>query len=136
MKKERAARFEERVHLRKSNTCLMRHSEQQQQKQDQKKDPIELEFEGSSEAMHYDSEHGSCFSEHPKVLSLGDRSSSKRGMLLKRLKRWVEGSEKVRVKPEEKNCHDEIKSLGRNSVSNGAKEPQVPATARRSCSSA
>lgn len=133
VKKEHATRFEERVHLRKSNTCLMRHSKQQQQKQDQENDHIELEFEGSSGAMHYDLEHDS-FSEHPKVPSLSDRSSSKRRMLLKRLKRWVEGSEKIRVKPEEKNSHDG--SVGRYSVSYGAKEPQVPESARRSFSSA
>ncbi|XP_061337719.1 protein CHUP1, chloroplastic-like [Gastrolobium bilobum] len=141
VKKERAAEVEELIHLRRTNACLrhelMSHQEQQQ---DQYSDHIELEFEGSRRVMHYDSEHELHYSfmGHQNVPCFGsadrDGAGSKRKNLLKRLKRWVEGSEKVRVKSEEKKC-DEIRCLDMHSVSYGSMEPEVPETARF-CSSA
>ncbi|KAK7345450.1 hypothetical protein VNO77_16054 [Canavalia gladiata] len=137
VKKERETEAEELIHLRRTNVCLrheLMRQQQQQQQQDQDRDHIELEFEGSLGVMQYDSEHESHQSlfDHQIVSCIGsvhgDRACSKRRKLLKRLKRWMEGSEKVRVKPE-------IKCLDRHSVSYGSKKPEVPFNARF-CSSA
>ncbi|RDX82038.1 Protein CHUP1, chloroplastic, partial [Mucuna pruriens] len=132
VKKERASEVEELVQLRRINACLrqemMRHYGQQQEHDG---DHLEVEFEGSLGVMQYDSEHELHHSllEHQNGSAHhDDHASSKRRKLLKRLKRWVEGSEKVRVKPE-------IKGIDRHSVSYGSKKPQVPANSRF-CSSA
>ncbi|TKY53025.1 CHUP1 [Spatholobus suberectus] len=131
VKKERATEVEELFHLRRINACLrqelMRHYEQQQERD---RDHVEVEFEGGLGVVQHDSEHELRHSllDHHNVSAHGDRASSKRRKLLKRLKRWVEGSEKVRVKPE-------IKGLDRHSVSYGSKKPEVPPSARF-CSSA
>lgn len=128
VKKERAIEFEELIQLRRINGCLrqelMRHQDHN----------IEVGFEGSSGGvmMQYDSEHElHCYSlEHGNVSTscIGSSSSSKRRRLLRRLKKWVEGSEKGRrVKPEV--------GVGGDSVSYGSEKPEVPVTPRF-CSSA
>lgn len=127
VKKERAIEFEELIQLRRINGCLrqelMRHQDHN----------IEVGFEGSSGGvmMQYDSEHElHCYSlEHGNVsTSCIGSSSSKRRRLLRRLKKWVEGSEKGRrVKPEV--------GVGGDSVSYGSEKPEVPVTPRI-CSSA
>ncbi|RDY07375.1 Protein CHUP1, chloroplastic, partial [Mucuna pruriens] len=129
VKKERADEAKELIYLRWTNACLrhdlMRHHEQQQ---DEDKTHLELEFGRSPEIIHYDSEnelHNSLlehhsdpsFDEHPSGHDHSDSACPKRTKLLERLKRWVEGSEKARV---------------RHSVSKGAEEHLVPR--RRSCS--
>ncbi|KAK7392528.1 hypothetical protein VNO78_20971 [Psophocarpus tetragonolobus] len=125
VKKERATEVEELIHLRRVNTCLreelMRHYEEQH-KQD--RDHVSLDV------VQYDSEHElhHTLLEHHNGSAHGDRASSKRRKLLKRLKRWVEGSEKVRVKPE-------IKCLDGYPVSYGSKKPQISSNSRF-CSSA
>nr|KYP70962.1 hypothetical protein KK1_010204 [Cajanus cajan] len=133
VKKERADEAKELIYLRWTNACLrhdlMRHHEQ---KQNHDITHIELEFGRSDEVIHYDSEHelhnsileehhsDPAFDEHPSGHDHSDSACSKRTKLLERLKRWVEGSEKGRV---------------RHSVSKGsAEEHLVPR--RRSCSSA
>ncbi|XP_057438213.1 protein CHUP1, chloroplastic-like isoform X2 [Lotus japonicus] len=126
-KKERTDEANELIHLRWTNACLrhdlMRHQEQQQQNQD--RNHIELEFGGSHEVIHYDSEHELRHHsplEHHSFPSSEEHhrysACSKRKKLLGRLKRWVEGSEKPRV---------------RHSVSRGVEKHHVPA--RMSCSS-
>ncbi|XP_057428106.1 uncharacterized protein LOC130721344 isoform X2 [Lotus japonicus] len=140
VKKERETEAEELINLRRINAFLRQellgnHEKQQDQDRDHN---MELEFEGNGGVMQYDSEHEfQCsFWENHKVSCIGsahnDQASSKRRKLLKRLKRWVEGSEKVRVKPEEKG---EIKCFGEHSVFYGSPKPEVSATARF-CSSA
>ncbi|KAG4996281.1 hypothetical protein AAZX31_10G060000 [Glycine max] len=132
IKKDRATEIEELIHLRRVNACLreelMRHYEEQHE---QDRDHEEVEFEGGLGVVKYESEHELHHSllEHQNGSSAhGDHAASKRRKLLKRLKRWVEGSEKVRVKPE-------IKCLDMHSGSYGSKKPQVPPSVRF-CSSA
>ncbi|CAL0299358.1 unnamed protein product [Lupinus luteus] len=89
VKKQHADEVEELIHLRGNN-----------KQQDQDRDHIELEFEGSGGVTYYDSKHElhDSFLENPKRLifssSHSERASSKKTMLLKRLKKWAEGSEK------------------------------------------
>ncbi|KAL2345153.1 hypothetical protein Fmac_006438 [Flemingia macrophylla] len=126
LKKERTDEAKALISLRWSNACLRRDlMRQKEQQQNQDKSHVELEFGRSDEVIQYDSEHElhiSFLEEHPS----GDDhihsgiACSKRTKLLERLKRWVEGCEKGRV---------------RHSVSRGsAEEHLVPR--RRSCSSA
>lgn len=131
MKKERADEAKELIYLRWTNACLrhdlMRPHEQQQ---NQDKTHLELEFGRNDVVIHYDSEHelqnsllehqsDPSFDEHPSGHDQSDSACSKRTKLLERLKRWVDGSEKGRVK---------------HSVSKGTDEHLVPR--RKSCSSA
>ncbi|KAK7277460.1 hypothetical protein RJT34_22473 [Clitoria ternatea] len=110
VKKEHENGVEELIHLRRSNVCLrqelMRIYEQQK---DQDKDHVEIEFEGNGRVMQCDSEHDELHDsllEQHNVSCIGaahsERACSKRRKLLKRIKKWVEGNEKVRVKPENK----------------------------------
>ncbi|KAG4396451.1 hypothetical protein AAZX31_19G174100 [Glycine max] len=130
-KKERADEAKELIYLRWTNACLrhdlVRHHEQQQ---NQDKNHLELEFGRNDVLIHYDSEHelhnsllehhsDPSFDEHTRGHDHSDSACSKRTKLLERLKRWVDGSEKARV---------------RHSVSKGAEEHLVPR--RKSCSSA
>lgn len=127
-KKERAGEVKELIDLRWRNACLrhelIRLHEQQRQQQNEEGDRIELEFEGGGGGIiHYDSEQEleeSPVEHHDDMPCFGAAPSdgSKRRKLLRRLKRWVEGSEKTKEKD-------------RHSVTY---EAQVPA--RRSCSSA
>ncbi|XP_061352422.1 protein CHUP1, chloroplastic-like [Gastrolobium bilobum] len=130
MKKERTDEAKELIYLRWTNACLRheltRHLEQQQ---NQDRDHIELEIGESDEVIHYDSDHElhNSLLENHGVPSFDEHQSahpsnsgcSKRRKLLERLKRWVEGSEKARI---------------RHSVSKGEEQQEVPR--RRSCSSA
>ncbi|CAJ1889878.1 unnamed protein product [Sphenostylis stenocarpa] len=128
MKKERADEAKELIYLRWTNACLrhdlMRPHEQQA---DQDKRHVELEFGRNDVVIHYDSEHelqnslysDPSFDEHPGGHDHSDSACSKRRKFLERLKRWVEGCEKARV---------------RHSVSKGTDEHVVPR--RKSCSSA
>ncbi|XP_014495465.1 protein CHUP1, chloroplastic isoform X2 [Vigna radiata var. radiata] len=124
MKKERADEAKELIYLRWTNACL-RHDLKRphEQQQDQDKIHSELEFGRNDVVIHYDSEHelhsDPSFDEHRGGHDHSDSGSSKRTKLLERLKRWVEGSEKARV---------------RHSVSKGTEENVVPR--RKSCSSA
>ncbi|XP_014512894.1 uncharacterized protein LOC106771433 [Vigna radiata var. radiata] len=103
MKKERSTEVEE----------LMKQYEEHHE---------EGEFEGGLGFVQYDSEHDL----HHNDSAESDHASSKRKKFLKTLKRWVEGSEKVRVKPE---------IIKQSSVSCGSKKSQVSSNSRF-CSSA
>ncbi|KAG5043835.1 hypothetical protein JHK87_007750 [Glycine soja] len=131
VKKERADEAKELIYLRWTNACLrhglVRHHEQQQ---NQDKNHLELEFGRNDVVINYDSEHelhnsllehhsDPYFDEHASGHDHSDIACSKRTKLLERLKRWVDGSEKPRV---------------RHSISKGAEEHLVPR--RKSCSSA
>ncbi|KAE9619633.1 hypothetical protein Lalb_Chr02g0155311 [Lupinus albus] len=91
VKKELADEVEEMIQLRESN----------KEQQNEDRDHIELEFEGNGSVKHYDSKHDSFLENQRPIFSSSyrERASSKKTMLLKRLKRWAEGSEKVTVKP-------------------------------------
>ncbi|XP_020202748.1 protein CHUP1, chloroplastic [Cajanus cajan] len=125
VKKERANEVEELVHLRSINACLreelVRYYEEHQEH-------VEVEFEGSLGVVQSESEHELHHSllEHHTGSAHGD---SKRRKLLKRLKRWVEGGEKVRVKPEIKGIDEG------HPVSDGSNKHVVLANSRF-CSSA
>ncbi|XP_047174629.1 protein CHUP1, chloroplastic-like [Vigna umbellata] len=128
MKKERSTEVEELIHLRRVNTCLRQElMSQYEEHHEQHREHEEGEFEGGLGIMHYDSEHELHYSllEHHNDSAESDHASSKRKKFLKRLKRWVEGSEKV-VKPE---------IIKQSSVSCGSKKPQVSSNSRF-CSSA
>ncbi|KAK4281583.1 hypothetical protein QN277_013056 [Acacia crassicarpa] len=132
-KKERAGEVKELIYLRWSNACLrhelIRAHEQRQQDRRQEGDHVEVGLEESGGMIQYESEQE--LEESPLPGNDAAHSDgagggcSKRRKLIKRLKRWVEGSEKAKLKAEEK---------GRPFVSYGTEEPPVPA--RRSCSSA
>lgn len=140
IQKERAAEVKELTFLRWSNACLrhevMRLHETEDQNQDNNSEPS-LVLKGVEEIGEYSSEQeldnmeyehkDSCLA----IVNGGNRVCSKRQKLLRKLKRWVEGSEKLKGK-----CVDErhdSKSPARHSVSHGGDE-HIPA--RRSCSSA
>ncbi|MED6185678.1 hypothetical protein PIB30_059401 [Stylosanthes scabra] len=103
VKKEQADQVKELIHLRWTNACLRHeitrhHDDAQENHQHREDNNIELEHGGG--VSHYDSEHDhshdddSSFEHHASVPHFGSfRRSSKRGKLLRRIKRWVEGSE-------------------------------------------
>ncbi|KAK7245016.1 hypothetical protein RIF29_39846 [Crotalaria pallida] len=107
-KKERADEVKELIFLRWTNACLKHELiRNREQHQNQDREHMELEFGGSDGVIHYDSEHelhnDSPLEHHNVVHSFDDahnhRNSSacsKRRKLLRRIKRWVEGSEKER----------------------------------------
>lgn len=141
VQKDRAAEVKELIYLRWSNACL-RHAlmkNQEHQEQDQRKDHLELDFEGNLLVENYGSEqemegmiaehNGHCFD-----TATGEEVHSKRRKLLQRLRRWVEGSERGKAKLDhERERHDEVKCFRRHSVSD---ESEEHVQARRSCSSA
>ncbi|KAG4950112.1 hypothetical protein JHK86_043351 [Glycine max] len=123
VKKERADEAKELIYLWWTNACLrhglVRHHEQQQ---NQYKNHLELEFRRNNVVINYDSEHelhnsllehhsDPSFDKHASGHDHSDIASSKRTKLLERLKRWVDGSEKPRV---------------RHSISKGAEEHLAP----------
>lgn len=108
IKKERADEVKELIYLRWTNACL-RHelTRNHEQQQNQGEEHIELEFGGSDGVIHYDSEHelhdNSLLEHHNNVPSFdaahhNSSACSKRRKFIRRLKRWVEGSEKERVR--------------------------------------
>ncbi|XP_028789634.1 protein CHUP1, chloroplastic-like [Neltuma alba] len=132
-KKERAGEVKELVYLRWNNACLrhelIRMHEQRHQERTQEGDHVELEFEGRGGMIKYESEQELEESPLPGNGAAHSNGASggcsRRRKLIKRLKRWVEGSEKAKLKAQDK---------GRPFVSYGTEERPVPA--RRSCSSA
>ncbi|KAK9196866.1 hypothetical protein WN943_004999 [Citrus x changshan-huyou] len=141
LQKDRAAEAKELIYLRWANACL-RHElmrNQAQQEQNQEKNRI-VEFVGGGGIGDYGIEQHldgldmgnvePCYN----VANEGSRAGSKRSRLLKRLKRWVDGSEKMKCKFDEKEKH-EIKCFGRHSVCSEAEEEHT-ILARKSCSSA
>ena len=99
-----------RHHEQKQNQdrtySLVRHHEQQQNKD---KNHLEFKFGRNDVFINYDSEHEQhnsllehhsdpSFDEHASGHHHNDIACSKRTKLLQRLKRWVDGSEKPRVR--------------------------------------
>lgn len=141
LQKDRAAEVKELIYLRWSNACL-RHElmkNREHQEQIQRKDHLEIDFEGNLLVENYESEqelegmimeqNGDCFD-----TATGEQVHSKRRKLLQRLRRWVEGSEnkgKAKLIDHEKESH-EVKCFRRHSVSD---ESEEHLEARRSCSS-
>ncbi|MED6182128.1 hypothetical protein PIB30_025681 [Stylosanthes scabra] len=109
IKKERAAEIEELNQLRLSNSCLNHEQEQEQEHDDHH---MEQELEENSVIMHYESDHElhhssmehcnnnipSCFG---STQSDHHHGFSRRKRLIRRLRRWVEGSDEkvVKMKP-------------------------------------
>ncbi|XP_020960174.1 protein CHUP1, chloroplastic-like isoform X2 [Arachis ipaensis] len=119
VKKEQADEAKELIHLRWTNACLRheitRHHDNVHQHQHGDNN-IELEPGGGSDLQvtHYDSDHdqshdddGSSF-EHQSVSHFGsfrhgNGTRSKSGKLLRKIKRWVEGTETSKTSESNKN---------------------------------
>ncbi|GKV10192.1 hypothetical protein SLEP1_g21597 [Rubroshorea leprosula] len=136
LQRAREAEVSELIYLRWSNACLkhelMRYHAQKECEQEEKNNP-EPEFEGSGEIGDFG------MGQHLDGLVLeqqGGLVCSRKKKLLQKFKRWVEGSEKMKPKMEEKENH-ETKCFGRHSVSDEMEEVEESvAHARKSCSSA
>ncbi|XP_042474929.1 protein CHUP1, chloroplastic [Macadamia integrifolia] len=158
LQKDRAAEVEELIYLRWINACL-RHElfrNQQQQRthhEEEGEEVVEvveeekaliLELEANEEkkdcGLEYDTDGSSTTVSKHQESCLGitrgsDHPFSKRQRLLRKLKRWVEGSEKCKkLWDEDKHLqHNEGTSIRRQSGSYGAIEQHQ--AARKSCSS-
>ncbi|XP_021289659.1 protein CHUP1, chloroplastic [Herrania umbratica] len=140
VQKDRAAELKELIYLRWCNACLRYELKRYQLLQDyiqENKDHLEQENEEGGEIVGFRIEqqlNGPALMEKGEPC-LGDTTGgqvcSKRQKLLKKFKKWVEGSEKIKSKLDEKEKH-ESKCFGRHPVSDEG-EHLVPA--RRSCSS-
>lgn len=128
LQKDRADEVKELIFLRWSNACLRHelykknHSESLSERFQEIRNYSSLEHETESDGPLLEHKEP-CF-----VAESSEQAYSKRGKLIQRLRRWVEGGEKVKRKLDEKIRH-EI----RRSASDGAREHFH---ARRSCSSA
>lgn len=133
LQKDRAAEVKELIFLRWSNACLRHELMKNHEKTNHSDSCLEVCQEtGTSRIEH---ELDGALLEHNEPCSVAESSEhacGRRGKLLQRLRRWVEGSEKARGKPDEKRRH-ESKCSGRHTASDTAEE-HLPA--RRSCSSA
>lgn len=141
--KDRAAEIAELTSLRWTNACLrhelMKSHEQQQIEEQGNHLVLELERNGEIRECGLDHQKDGLVLGHGKEPCLGGAPGShqacpKRKKLLQKLKRWVEGSDNMKSKDDEKEKR-EIKSFGRLSVSDEADEEHL-IHARRSCSSA
>lgn len=140
VQEDRAAELKELIYLRWCNACLRYELKRYQLLQDyiqENKDHLEQESEEVGEIVGLRVEqqlNGPALMEQGEPC-LGATTSgqvcSKRQKLLKKFKKWVEGSEKMKSKLDEKEKH-ESKCFGRHPVSDEG-EHLVPA--RRSCSS-
>ncbi|KAA8518653.1 hypothetical protein F0562_016127 [Nyssa sinensis] len=133
LQKDRAAELEELVFLRWCNACLRheltrKNQEQEQEQQGDEKNQMELDFGGSGEIDDFGLENEL----NGSVLEHG-QAHPKKGKLIAKLKRWVEGGEKTKQKMDEKNKH-QINCFGRHPVSDGAGEGHL--SPRKSFSSA
>lgn len=122
LKREREEEEKEVVNLRWFNACLRHELDKERQKNKEIESILKEKVEGSEEATTYEKEHDldACFG---SVQS--DGVCSKKNKLLRRMKRWVEGSDKAKVSPVvmEKDGHERFKT-----ASNGEdKTPVVSA---------
>ncbi|KAK2655012.1 hypothetical protein Ddye_008064 [Dipteronia dyeriana] len=130
LQKDRAAEVKELIYLRWTNECLrhelMRNQAEKEQNQEEK-DIVDFAFEGVGEIGECGIENhlDGLALEHDEPCSLNvenETTCSKKQKLLKKLRRWVDGSEKMKsCKFGEKEKH-EIKCFGRHSVSDEAEE--------------
>ncbi|OVA19454.1 hypothetical protein BVC80_9057g28 [Macleaya cordata] len=138
----RVAEAEELIHLRWINACLRheltKNEEQQRHEQEDNKDePLELEFEGKNEETDhnqgYESDNLSMVNENGEPCAGITGTNHKKPKLLNKFKRWVKGNEKCK-----RSCNEgeeyQKKCFGRQSVSDEPSEQHV--AARKSCSSA
>ncbi|KAK4839684.1 hypothetical protein QYF36_024005 [Acer negundo] len=142
LQKDRAAEVKELIYLRWTNACLRHESMRNQaekEKNQEEKDIVDLAFEGIGEIGECGIENhlNGLALEHGELCSLNVENAttcSKKQKLLKKLRRWVDGSEKMKFcKFGEKEKH-EIKCFGRHSVDEAEEEHLIHA--RKSCSSA
>ncbi|KAJ9184387.1 hypothetical protein P3X46_004118 [Hevea brasiliensis] len=140
LRKDRATEIAELTYLRWTNACL-RHElmriHEQEQEIEQKKEHLDADGEIRDCGLVQQPDRSVLNINEPCIgvaSSSPDQGCSKRKKLLHKLKKWVEGSEHMKSKLEEKE-KQEIKCLGRLSVSEEAEEDHIIHT-RRSCSSA
>ncbi|KAL5809404.1 hypothetical protein ACOSQ3_030095 [Xanthoceras sorbifolium] len=146
LQKDRAGEVRELIYLRWTNACLrhtLTRNQAEREQNQEKKDIVELAYEGIGEIGdcgiedHLDDlalEHGG---EQPclNVENASNHASSKKQKLLKKLRRWVDGSEKMKSKFDDKEKH-EIKCFGRHSVSDVSSQEEHMIHAKKSCSRA
>lgn len=136
LQKDRAAEVKELIYLRWTNACLKHElmRNQAQQEQNQEKNRI-VEFVGGGGIGDYGIEQrlDGLVMEHVEPC-YNAANGSKRSKLLKKIKRWVDGSEKMKCKFDDNEKH-EIKCFGRHAVCYEAEEEHT-VLARKSCSSA
>ncbi|XVF55598.1 hypothetical protein PTKIN_Ptkin06aG0048800 [Pterospermum kingtungense] len=144
VQKERAAELKELIYLRWCNACLrydLKRYELLQEYMQENKDHLEQEPEGVGEIAGFGIEQqlvGPAMLMQQGEPCLGDTTNggqvcSKRKKLLKKFKKLVEGSEKMKSKVDAKEKH-ESKCFGRHSVSDEMQGEQL-LHARKSCSS-
>lgn len=117
---DRRADIKELIYLRWSNACLkhelMRLREEQEKNQSIKNHP-DQELEGNEEIRECGLD-GLAFEKGEPcggMTTTGSHICSKRRKLIQKLKKWVEGSEKMKSKLDEKD-RNETKCFGRHSV--------------------
>ncbi|KAK0583630.1 hypothetical protein LWI29_000508 [Acer saccharum] len=142
LQKDRAAEVKELISLRWTNACLrhelMRNQAEKEQNQEEK-DIVDLAFEGIGDIGECGIENhlDGLALEHDEPCSLNVENattSSKKQKLLKKLRRWVDGSEKMKFCKFGEKEKLEIKCFGRHSVDEAEEEHHIHA--RKSCSSA
>ncbi|XP_059667527.1 protein CHUP1, chloroplastic [Cornus florida] len=127
VQKDRAAEVKELIYLRWCNACLrheLRRRNQENQGQAEEKKQLEVEVGGRGEIGDLELEHeldASMLGQGESRIAIvaGSQSHSKRRKLIEKLKRWVEGNERIKQKSDEKHG---IKCFGGHSVSDGAEE--------------
>ncbi|XVE61586.1 hypothetical protein DITRI_Ditri06bG0052400 [Diplodiscus trichospermus] len=143
VQKERATEIKELIYLRWCNACLRYELKRNQLLQEyihENKDHLEEEFEGVGEMVGFKIEKqldGQALMDQGEPCSdaaTGGQVCSKRQKLLKKFKKWVDGSEKMKPKLDAKEKH-ESKCFGGHSVSDEVQGEHL-VHARKSCSSA
>ncbi|XP_022747240.1 protein CHUP1, chloroplastic [Durio zibethinus] len=143
VQKGRAAELKDLIYLRWCNACLryeLKRYQLLQEYNQENKDNLEQEFEGIGEMVGFRIEQqldGPALVEEGKpcfVATTSGQVCSKRQKLLKKFKKWVEGSEKMKPKLDAKE-KQESKCFGRHSVSDEVQGEHL-VHARKSCSSA
>ncbi|KAL2509274.1 protein CHUP1 [Forsythia ovata] len=137
---DRAAEIKELIYLRWCNACL-RHELMRRNTEEEEElvenNHLNMNFSGSRETAEYGSDHELLSSSrlgHDDLclgFTTGGHAQSKRRKLITKLKRWVEGSEKMKKKLDEK---EKVENKGFRRLSVSEHVHQLPA--RKSCSSA
>ncbi|XVE96544.1 hypothetical protein REPUB_Repub02eG0231700 [Reevesia pubescens] len=142
MQKDRAAELKELIYLRWCNACLRYELKRYRMLQEyiqENKDHLEREFEEGGETLGFRIEQkfdGPVLMDQGEPCvgaTTGGQVCSKRQKLLKKFKKWLDGSEKMKSKLDAKEKH-ESKCLGRPSVSDEVQGEHL-VHERKSCSS-
>ncbi|XP_028789987.1 protein CHUP1, chloroplastic-like [Neltuma alba] len=129
LKREREDEVKELIQLRWINACL-RHElvKQDGQQKNEGRERMKEKSEGSDGITQYDTDDSVIEQDHQPMPCFGavpsDGVCSKKNKLLRKVKRWVEGSDKARVSPvglTEKDGHES------HTESQGAEKTPVPA---------